>query len=264
MPFFDGVTGPVYYRHWAAEDPIAAVVFLHGFGEHSGLYHRLAAALDARRISFWALDEIGHGLTPGARGHVERIDDLEENGRRLARLAADAEPGVPLIVGGHSLGSIAAALLIGRDPAPFAGAILSGTLLSEHELPGEADGGEGIQLAAADLSSDPAYLDWLEHDPLAFTGSETPPTHAIPAVWEELATGSLAAVRIPVLFVHGTEDPIAPVEANRAWAEVIPTARLIEYPGGRHDILNDVQHRVVAADIATFVEAVTGVPASTA
>ncbi len=36
MPFFDGQAGRVYYRHWAAAQPRAAPVFLHGFGEHTG------------------------------------------------------------------------------------------------------------------------------------------------------------------------------------------------------------------------------------
>src|ERR1700760_4970338 len=63
MPYFDGVTGRVYYRAWRAPAPrTAAVVFLHGFGEHSGLYHRLGDALTGAGIDLWALDEIGHGL----------------------------------------------------------------------------------------------------------------------------------------------------------------------------------------------------------
>ena len=45
MPTFDGATGRVYYKAWRVPGPrSAAVVFLHGFGEHSGLYHRLGNA----------------------------------------------------------------------------------------------------------------------------------------------------------------------------------------------------------------------------
>ena len=38
MPYFDGVSGRVYYRSWDAPDARAGIVFLHGYGEHSGLY----------------------------------------------------------------------------------------------------------------------------------------------------------------------------------------------------------------------------------
>jgi alpha-beta hydrolase superfamily lysophospholipase len=68
MPFFDTEHGSVYYRHWAAAEPRAAVIFLHGFGEHSGLYHRLGFTLNAAGIDLWGPDQLGHGQTPGPRG----------------------------------------------------------------------------------------------------------------------------------------------------------------------------------------------------
>jgi alpha-beta hydrolase superfamily lysophospholipase len=47
MPTFDGARGRVYYKAWRVPAPrAAAVVFLHGFGEHSGLYHRYGDALN--------------------------------------------------------------------------------------------------------------------------------------------------------------------------------------------------------------------------
>ena len=53
MPTFGGVTGRVYYKAWRVPAPrAAAVVFLHGFGEHSGLYHRLGNALSCSAWSF--------------------------------------------------------------------------------------------------------------------------------------------------------------------------------------------------------------------
>src|SRR5215813_5236073 len=129
MPFFDGRAGRVYYRHWAADQPRAALVFLHGFGEHTGLYHRYGAALNARDIDLWALDEIGHGLSEGERAHFGSIDDLAANGGQLAALAAAAAPGLPLVIGGHSLGSLPALYLALEDPARFRGVVISGAPL---------------------------------------------------------------------------------------------------------------------------------------
>jgi hypothetical protein len=46
VPYFDGVAGKTYFKAWRADAPrSAAVIFLHGFGEHSGLYHRLGNTL---------------------------------------------------------------------------------------------------------------------------------------------------------------------------------------------------------------------------
>ena len=89
MPTFDGATGRVYYKAWRGPGPrSAAVVFQHGFGEHSGLYHRLGNTLNASGIELWALDEIGHGLTEGDRAVIPVAHAREWAGRlRRARLA---------------------------------------------------------------------------------------------------------------------------------------------------------------------------------
>ena len=124
MPTFGGVTGRVYYKAWHLPAPgAAAVVFQHGFGEHSGLYHRLGNALNNAGIEFWALDEIGHGLTEGERAVIRSIDDLVQNGRRLTALAEAVQPGLPVWLAGHSLGSVAAAVAAAREPRRYAGLI---------------------------------------------------------------------------------------------------------------------------------------------
>jgi hypothetical protein len=54
MPTFDGATGRVYYKTWPVPGQrAAAIVFLHGFGEHSGLYHRLGNTLGRGLPSGW-------------------------------------------------------------------------------------------------------------------------------------------------------------------------------------------------------------------
>lgn len=256
MPHFTGVAGRVYYRFWEVPDARAGIVFLHGYGEHSGLYHRFAAALNHRGINLWALDEIGHGLTEGVRGFVGSLDDLEANGRRLAQVATDAYPDLPLIVAGHSLGGATAALLVARDPAPFRGAVLSGTPLSAPRWIEELDPAVGLALEPTDLSSDPFYLDALANDPLAFTDSEASPLDALPPAWKELGE-RFSDVGVPVLLVHGDRDPVAPIDGNRDWAARLSRVRLFEVPGGRHDVLNETTHESVAAAIAEFTLEVT-------
>jgi alpha-beta hydrolase superfamily lysophospholipase len=187
MPTFDGATGRVYYKAWRVPAPrTAAMVFLHGFGEHSGLYHRLGNTLNRAGIELWALDEIGHGLTEGD----------------AAELALDA----------------------------------------------------------SDLSSDPFYLDELAYDPLAFTSAAGGRSLAtvLPAAWAEL--DGFAQVPLPVLFVHGSDDPVIPVTQARDWAGRLKRARLAEFAGARHDILNETVHQQVAAAITEFILTAGGNP----
>ena len=256
MPTFDGATGRVYYKAWRVPAPrAAAVVFLHGFGEHSGLYHRLGNALNGAGIELWALDEIGHGLTEGERAVIESVDDLIENGRLLADLAEEAQPGAPVWLAGHSLGSAAAVSAV-RDPGRYAGLILSGAALSPLDwviaLGGDDDA--ELDLDPADLSSDPFYLDELAYDPLAFTSAAGARSLAavLLAAWGELADG-FAQVPLPVLFVHGSEDPVVPAAHARDWAGRLKRGQLAEFAGARHDVLNETVHAAVAAAIVAFI-----------
>jgi alpha-beta hydrolase superfamily lysophospholipase len=257
MPTFDGVTGRVYYKAWrVAGRPAAVVVFLHGFGEHSGLYHRFGNALNAAGIELWALDEIGHGLTEGERAVIESVGDLVENGRRLTALAEAAHPGAPVWLAGHSLGSAAAAVSAVRDPGRYTGLILSGAALSPLDwVAALGDGADsGLDLDPADLSGDPFYLDELAYDPLAFTSAAGAGSIAavLTEAWAELADG-FAQVQLPVLLVHGADDPVVPAADARRWATRLKRGQLAEFAGARHDILNETVHAAVAAAITEFI-----------
>jgi len=255
MPRFPGVAGDVYYRHWAVSDPRARVVFLHGFGEHSGLYHRFAAALGEQRIEVLALDQIGHGLTSGERGVFGSLDDLADNATGLAAIAGSD---VPVVLAGHSLGSLVTALLAARAPDAYAGYVLSGSILSPLDWVAELAAGGDLDLDPAALSSEPAYLDALVTDPLAFTSARSAETLAstLPPAWTEVEA-VLPAVTRPILLVHGGQDPIAPTDEARRWADRLPAGRAAVIPGSLHDVLNDRSHETVALIVAAFVAEVT-------
>jgi alpha-beta hydrolase superfamily lysophospholipase len=74
----------------------------------------------------------------------------------------------------------------------------------------------------------------------------------IPAGWESLA--DLGRLAVPVLGLHGTADPVSPLDAARERYRQAPRAELVSIAGGVHDVLNDVTHRTVAATITLFLE----------
>ena len=47
---------------------------------------------------------------------------------------------------------------------------------------------------------------------------------------------TLASIKVPVLVIHGTDDPAVPVEAGKETAAVIPGAKLILIEGMGHDL----------------------------
>jgi pimeloyl-ACP methyl ester carboxylesterase len=74
----------------------------------------------------------------------------------------------------------------------------------------------------------------------------------VPPGWAERA--DLGAVTQPILGIHGTEDSVSPLAGVRARYAAAASAELVSIAGGRHDALNDVTHRTVAATIVLFLE----------
>ena len=150
---------------------------------------------------------------------------------------------------------MAAAVSAARDPGRYAGLILSAALLSPLDwvVALAGDGAAELALDPSDLSSDPFYLDELAFDPLAFTSAVGGRSlaAALSEAWAEM--GGFAQLPLPVLFVHGSDDPVVPVADARDWAGRLRRARLAEFAGARHDILNETVHRDVAAAITEFV-----------
>lgn len=82
---------------------------------------------------------------------------------------------------------------------------------------------------------------------------------AVPDAVLDVAYGTTADV--PHLLLVGDADALADREALARTAKALPSARLAVVRGAHHDVLNDVQHRSVAAEIVLFLEALRGEPA---
>ncbi len=251
MPFLETDDGRAYYRHWAAEQPRAAVIFLHGFGEHTGVYHRYGFTLNAAGIDLWAVDQFGHGLSPGERGDFGTIEASTALADRLAELAVAANPGIPLVAQGHSFGAVVTLSRLVDDPDSYRAGVVSGAPLVP--IAGMLDADSSFDLDPAWLSSDPFYLDTMENDPLAFVDADGAPlTRELDRAWDRFGA-VLPTLSVPTLAIHGADDPIADIGAVRAYAEQVEQLQLVEIAGGRHDILNDTAHREVAAAAIEFV-----------
>ena len=250
MPFIDHDRGRAYYRHWAASEPRAGVIFLHGFGEHTGVYHRYGFALNAAGIDLWAVDQFGHGLSPGTRGDFGSIEDSSALADSLTDLAGRERPGLPLIAQGHSYGSVVTLFRLLDASDRYRAGVISGAPLVP--IPGMLDADSSFDLEPGWLSDDPFYLDSLENDPLAFVGADGAPlARELDKAWDRFGA-DLPKLAVPTLAVHGVNDPMAPIEPVRAYAEQIEPLQLKEFPG-HHDILNETVHRDVAAVIVDFI-----------
>ena len=197
-----------------------SVIVVAGRGEHAHVYRRFA-----RRIAF--------------DGY--RVAVVENDPAAAARVIAGAEPGLPLTVVGSDSGALTALDLAATHPAVSgvvaAGLLVAGTDAFTGAWDGELEIRSACPVHRGVLSADGA----LDRGTL---GAEAPVATA----------DSLTHVQVPVLVVHGGADALSPVADVLAVTSALPGARVVVVDDGRHDILNDVSHRSVAAEIVQFLE----------
>jgi acylglycerol lipase len=253
MPYLDGCRGSIYYDTWHPEgEPRSVVVFLHGYAEHIGLYEPLFRRLADHGHAVYAFDEVGHGRSDGERAVIESWDILVEDAGRLIELT---RRDVPLVLMGHSGGALGAFLVATRNPGLATAVILSaGPLLPidwiDAELAGDVEESEDLDPTSM-LSTHPDYVHALLHDPLVYQGGFAQETiAAVKATWPEVeAALENGALDIPVLMLHGEEDPVVPLSVGQEVAGRLAKATLRTFPGDLHDVLNehdrDLVHEVV-------------------
>ncbi|WP_405988156.1 alpha/beta hydrolase [Streptomyces sp. NBC_00986] len=176
-------------------------------------------------------------------------EDLTALAARITTAAEDttADDGVvrPLVLVGADSGAAAVAALLGHesDARPDA-VVLAG-------LPGRAPAATaGTWDEELDVrTSCPAHRGLLTQDAEVRRGSLD---DAVPEAVLAAAYGSEAAV--PALLLVGDSDPLADHEALAHTAKSLARARLSVVHGAHHDVLNDLQHRSVAAEVVTFLE----------
>ena len=112
-PTLDAADGlKLHLQEWPATEPArGTVLIVHGLGEHIGRYAHVAAQLNDWGWNAVGYDQRGHGLSEGARGCLNDIDDLLQDLTRIIDSVRAARPG-PLVLLGHSLGGLVAARFV--------------------------------------------------------------------------------------------------------------------------------------------------------
>jgi alpha-beta hydrolase superfamily lysophospholipase len=262
MPWFDGSRGRIHHDVWLPDGQVrSVVVFLHGFGEHLGLYEALARRLNADGHAVHALDCVGHGRSDGERGEMI-WEAYVPDALALLRIATDRHPDVPVTLAGHSGGALAAFLVAVRNPGLPDRLVLSGPPLRPldwvHQALSGAPDDEGLDPTTL-LSTHPDYVHALMHDPLVYDGAM--PRRMLESLsrqWPEVEQ-ALASGRpeVPTLLVSGELDPVVPLAVPEEVAKRLPQSMLRVFAGDLHDVLNEHDRDDVHDVVAAFVNDVS-------
>ena len=274
----DGLAVHVY--RWSADsEPRAVVQLAHGMGEHAGRYRRFAEALVGAGYVVYANDHRGHGLTAGgvenhgdlgAAGWQGLVDDIGT----LAGRARTENPGKPLAVFGHSMGSFALQQFLIEHSAELDVAILSGT--SAIDVIGAGiDPDAEVDLSAFNAPFEPAptEYEWLSRDRAevdAYVADDACGfgINAVAArgMLEGTAVAGdpaeIAKLRsdLPIYITSGDADPLAgggeliELVAQRYRDAGVHDVTVARYADARHELLNEINRDAVTADILGWLE----------
>ncbi|MFD9394462.1 alpha/beta hydrolase [Streptomyces sp. NPDC060000] len=258
-----GTRGTVAVREWSCPRPRCLVLLVHGYGEHAGRYAELAGVLTGHGAAVFAPDHMGHGRSAGERVVIEDFEDVVTDVHAVARLAraTHPDPGLPLIVIGHSMGGLVAARYAQRYGGTLAALVLSGPVIGDWELPGRLLALEEIPdvpVAPAALSRDPAVGAAYAADGLVWHGPMKRPTlEAFVRTLKAVADGGDLGP-LPLLWLHGADDRLVPLPGSRTGVERLsggtPTERI--YPGARHEVFNETNRAEVFAEVTGFLDGV--------
>lgn len=263
----------IHYTVWAPRTPRAVVHLLHGVGEHAGRYSHVGAALAKAGYEVWADDHRGHGRT-GAEQHAgrpERLGRLGPGGHRAAvdavRLisarARQARPELPLVLFGHSWGSLMAQIILNDHAGDYDAAILMGTA---HRTVRHMNGGD---LNARHRHLGDTGLEWLSRDPAVPHAFKADPlTTDVPLLklfgvrdtLRLLGRPARGLPDLPLLIMVGDDDPLGGAESARHLARDyrersgLTDVTVTVYEGARHELVNETNQDEVIGDLIAWLD----------
>ena len=268
-----GVT--IHYYAWKAAKPRGVVQIAHGVGEYALRYEELAettwsgpatpstpttTAGTGRPASGSGARAAGCSATSVPAASARR---WTRSGSSRGLIRAEAE-GVPVILLGHSWGSLMAQILVDAHADDFDGVVLTGTA---YRTPRTMNGG--------DLNKRHAHLgttgfEWLSRDPAVAAGHGRRPARrrgqraqavraarraaALRAAREEARARPAAADQV------GSDDPLGGTASAEKLAHAylnrsrLTDVELIVYDGARHEVFNETNREEVIADLVDWLD----------
>ena len=287
----------LYVNQWLPDGPAKAMIMLsHGMAEHSGRYARLAESLCAAGYGLYAPDQRGHGRTAdeGTLGLYAEKDGWNKVVGDLASLnqhIGQQQPGLPIILLGHSMGSYIAQAYLLHHSASLNGAILSGSNFQPVALYRAAGVIARLERARQGLRGRSALIDflsfgsfnkafkpnrtafdWLSRDPLEVDKYINDPLcgfRCTNQLWVDLLGGlqqiskasNLAQIDpgLPIMVMGGECDPVSEGKRLKSLAHALREAgcqnlHLTIYPQARHEVFNETNRDEVTADVLKWLD----------
>ena len=273
--FIDESGVSITYYAWVIDRPRGIVQISHGLGDHATRYEGVARSLNAAGYSVYANDHRGHGQTGldqygGDRSQLGKLGPgglraTEASIRQFSTLIRSKHPGMPIVLLGHSWGSLMAQKVINRSSAGYAGAVLSGTA---YRMPGSMDGGDlsrkhrpadgtghGYEWLSRDIDVQQAAAD----DELMFEAKVLKLFGVRDGLRLYGRPAASFATDIPILILAGSDDTLGGEKSVLKLADAYRKAQLHDitvkiYADARHEVLFEINRDEVVADLIAWLD----------
>ena len=205
-----------------AGTPKGVVVVTHGYAEHCGRYHELAHVIVEAGWACLTYDVRGHGQSPGERGFIDRFDAYLEDLNAMLEAGKQLAPGSPVILLGHSHGSLITLRALADDHPPECKAAIV-----------TSDKGKQAERLADKLCLDIATARWFTESSRA----------------QDYVAENAARIKVPTTWLVGGADPIADPARSKAVAAKVPGAKYHDLAGLKHEVFNETTRDQVFAEV---------------
>lgn len=257
---FAGSEGRVFYRRWGpVESPHRVVLIVHGYAEHGGRYGHVADALTGRGAMVYAADHVGHGHSDGERALITDFEHVVDDLHHLADIARRENPGVPLVLVGHSMGGLLSGRFAQRWPEEVAGVAFCGAVIGDWQWARDVLTRPELPFVSFDpeaLSRDPSVGAAYAADPLVYHGQYKRGLLVAEVEALDRFQRDIDALTPPVLLLHGSEDPFVPYERSVQAVRDMPTddATVHVFDGARHELLNETNRAEIIGLLADWID----------
>jgi len=245
--------------------PKAAVIIVHGFGDHSGGMHRISQHLAEHQYAAYSFDLRGHGRSPGTRGYVRRWEEYRGDLHAFRHIVSDLHPGLPHFLVGHSLGGLICLDYGLHEVTEIAGIAAIAPAFSYTIKPME----KWLILLMSYLKPDytvekPLHTrnarestqnGWTKSDPLRHQ-TVTPGLGRGLITAQSLLQKHSASLQVPLLLQYGSADSLTPPEKLRLFFDSVGSRdkQQIAYERMRHRPFDEDGNSLFLADLVHWLD----------
>ena len=258
----------IFARGWEPGDRAtdAVVCLVHGIGEHTMRYMKVAQALTAEGRVLFGADLRGHGHSAGPRGHFPSIEAVLLDIDLLLDKARERYPNRPLFLYGHSLGGILVLhyalkrnpdirgvistspglrTALEQQPVKVMAAKLLGSLIPSVSVP------SGIDLN--EISRDREVVETYKDDPLVHNRMSL----GFGKVMIDVVKWTLenaGQFKYPLLLMHGKKDTITYPSGSIDFAsKVNNNCKLVLWEEALHELHNEPEKDEVLSTLNEWI-----------